>query len=37
MIPERLALPDEALLAAEIARARDALPRRGLPPTGESP
>ena len=33
----RTALPDEALLAAEIARARDALRRRGLPPTGESP
>ena len=33
----RTALPDEALLAAEIARARDALRRRGLPPAGESP
>ena len=33
----RTALPDEELLAAEIARARDALRRRGLPPAGESP
>ena len=33
----RTVLPDEALLAAEIARARDALRRRRLPPTGESP
>ena len=33
----RTALPDEELLAAEIARARDALRRRGLPPTGEAP
>ena len=33
----RTALPDEALLAAEIARARDALRRRGLAPAGESP
>ena len=33
----RTALPDEELLAAEIARARDALRRRGLPPVGESP
>ena len=32
----RTALPDEELLAAEIARARDALRRRGLPPTGEA-
>ena len=33
----RTALPDEELLAAEIARAREALRRRGLPPAGESP
>ena len=30
------ALPDEELLAPEIARARDAMCRRGLPPAGES-